>query len=125
MITIKHEGDFKKTRKYLKKINEAVKRPNLEKYGAEGVRALVSATPWDTGQTAMSWRFEIVNTDGRVTLNFLNDHVENHINIAIILQYGHATRTGGWVEGIDYINPVLRPLFEKITEDAWKEVTRI
>lgn len=96
----------------------------LRQYGEEGVKALAAATPIDTGETASKWRYEIQQGRGRVSIFFLNDHVEDGVNIAIILQYGHGTGTGGYVQGIDYINPAIAPIFNKLANAAWKEVTR-
>lgn len=123
MIVVKHKGDFSKTLNFLKR-NKKFNIKDLDKFGVEGVLALTQATPVDTGATASSWDYRIVEQDGRISLEFLNHNIVNGIPIAIILQYGHATGTGGWVEGIDYINPALRPIFDKIAKDAWEEVTR-
>ena len=98
---------------------------DLDKYGREGVKALESATPVDTGLTARSWYYEIKKTNGSVSISFYNSNIQNGIPIAIILQYGHGTGTGGWVEGRDYINPAIQPIFDKIAEKAWKEVTKV
>ena len=96
----------------------------MDKYGREGVAALSSATPMDTGKTAQSWYYEIENKNGSATLTFYNSNIQDGTPIAIILQYGHATGTGGWVEGRDYINPAIQPIFDKLAADAWKEVTK-
>lgn len=93
-----------------------------EKYANEGVNALSSATPVDTGLTAKSWDYEISNTDTSTTIYWKNSNVVNGVPIAVLIQYGHGTKNGGYVEGIDYINPALRPIFEKMAQDAWKEV---
>lgn len=124
MIVIKQNGDFSKVTGYFERIKEVFKIGELDKYGRLGVEALESATPRDTGKTATSWSYEIENQNGRVAISFLNSNVVNHVNIAIILQYGHGTRNGGWVEGRDYINPALRPIFDEIADEAWKEVTK-
>lgn len=124
MITFKHTGDFSKLSKYLEKSKKSVKLGDLDKYGAQGVAALQAATPVNTGLTANSWYYEIVNKDGVTSINFSNSNIQNGVPIAIILQYGHGTRGGGWVQGRDYINPAIQPIFDKITEDAWKEVTK-
>jgi len=101
-------------------------RQILEKYGQFGCQRLTYATPFDTGETAMSWSFEIVeNSPGSYQLLFKNSHIENGVNIAVILQTGHPTRTGGWVEGRDYINEALAPVFDEIAEKAWMEVTSV
>lgn len=125
MITFKHKGDFSKLNRFLERIKEVVKRGDLDKYGSAGVAALSSATPIDTGKTASSWYYEIEHSDGRSVINFLNSNINKGVPIAIILQYGHGTGTGGWVEGIDYINPAIRPVFKQIAEDAWREVTSL
>lgn len=125
MIKFRQKGDFSKLTHYLEKVKEVVKLGDLDKYGREGVAALASATPVDTGLTASSWRYEIQHGNDSVSIAFYNDNVQNGVPIAIILQYGHGTRNGGYVQGRDYINPAIKPIFDKITEDAWKEVTRL
>ena len=125
MIKFRQKGDFSKLTHYLEKVKEIVKLGDLDKYGREGVAALASATPVDTGLTASSWRYEIQHGNDSVSIAFYNDNIQNGVPIAIILQYGHGTRNGGYVQGIDYINPAIKPIFDKITEDAWKEVTRL
>lgn len=120
-----HKGDFSKLTGYLEKVKEAVKLGDLDRYGREGVKLLSSATPRDTGLTAESWYYEIVYEEGSSSIIFNNSNINRGVPIAIILQYGHGTRNGGWVEGIDYINPAIQPLFEKIAQDAWKEVTKL
>ena len=125
MIKFRQKGDFSKLTRYLEKVKEIVKLGDLDKYGREGVAALASATPVDTGLTASSWRYEIQHGNDSVSIAFYNDNIQNGVPIAIILQYGHGTRNGGYVQGIDYINPAIKPIFDKITEDAWKEVTRL
>ena len=125
MIKFRQKGDFSKLTHYLEKVKEVVKLGNLDKYGREGVAALASATPVDTGLTASSWRYEIQHGNDSVSIAFYNDNIQNGVPIAIILQYGHGTRNGGYVQGRDYINPAIKPIFDKITEDAWKEVTRL
>lgn len=125
MITIRSKGDFTKTKRYLEKIRRAIKLGIFDKYGREGVAALASATPVETGETANSWHYEIEKGNGGARLVFTNSHVNKGVNIAIILQYGHGTGTGGWVEGRDYINPAIQPVFDKIVESLWREVTRL
>lgn len=122
MIRISHKGDFSKTERYLNKVKEAARLEILGKYGREGVAALSSATPVDSGKTAASWYYEIEENNGTYSLIFSNSNVNDGVQVAVILQYGHGTGTGGWVEGRDYINPAIRPLFDKIANDAWKEV---
>lgn len=126
MIEVRVNGDFKKTDLFFHGCLDGIKLKNLQKYGEIGVSALAAATPVDTGLTAHSWSYTIERAKDRISLVFNNSHVaptNPNINIAIILQYGHGTRNGGYVRGRDYINPVMRPLFDTIAEEAWKEVT--
>lgn len=125
MITFRQKGDFSKLSNYLEKVKGVAKISNLDKYGQEGVAALKSATPVDTGKTAESWYYEIERTDQAVSISFHNSNIQNGVPIAIILQYGHGTGTGGWVEGRDYINPAIQPIFDKIANNAWREVTKL
>ena len=125
MISFRQKGDFSKLNRFLERAKEAVKIGDLDKYGREGVAALASATPVESGLTAASWDYKIVRGKGSVSIQFYNSNIQNGVPIAIILQYGHGTGTGGWVEGRDYINPAARPLFDKIADNAWKEVTRL
>lgn len=125
MITFRQKGNFSKLSKFLEKQKSAADvTAILNKFGQAGVAALSSATPVDSGETASSWRYEIKVSNGRYTLDFLNSNIVDGVPIAVIIQYGHATGTGGWVEGRDYINPAIQPLFDKIADDAWKEVTK-
>lgn len=124
MIEFRTKGSFNKTLSFLQR-SRKMNFKNLDKFGLEGVKALKEATPKDTGLTADSWYYEIVKENGSVVIRWLNSNVvDNWCNIAIILQYGHATGTGGYVEGIDYINPALRPIFDKMAKNAWEEVTK-
>ena len=116
-------GSFNKTEQFLKKANKASKTIDLTKYGEKGVAALQAATPTRTGRTASSWYYKIEKSGSTVTLSFLNSNVNQGVPIAIILQYGHGTNNGGWVQGRDYINPALRPVFDEMAEAIWKEVT--
>lgn len=125
MITVRQKGDYSKVTRYLEKIKKGVNIKSLEKYGRQGVEALASNTPVLTGLTANSWYYEIENKNGRVKISFCNSNIQNGVPIAIILQYGHATRNGGWVEGRDYINPAIQPIFDEITNNAWKEVNEL
>lgn len=127
MATIRfmHKGDFSKTTKFLNRAKQVVRRSTLEKYAKKGVEALASATPVDTGLTANSWIYEIVNKKGSITINFINTNVQKYIPIAVIIQYGHATGNGGWVEGRDYINPAIQPVFDEMINDIWREVTNL
>lgn len=124
MVSFSQKGDFSKLSSFLEKAKNAVKLGNLDRYGQEGVAALSAATPQDTGKTASSWYYEIERKSGSVSLNFLNSNINDGTPIAIIIQYGHGTNNGGWVEGVDYINPALRPVFNRIANDVWKEVTK-
>lgn len=123
MVIIRQKGDFSKLTSFLEKAKEKIKLGNLDKYGRKGVEALSSATPKDTGLTANSWYYEIIHEPESVSITFNNTNINKGVPIAIILQYGHGTRNGGWVEGVDYINPALKPIFEQIAEEAWEEVT--
>lgn len=123
MITIKQKGDFKKTERFLTRAQRINLRNILTRYGEVGVEALRQATPSDTGKTANSWSYEVVMNDGSSSIYWSNSNVNKGVNIAIILQYGHGTRNGGYVKGRDYINPALQPIFDAIAETAWKEVT--
>lgn len=125
MIKFRQKGDFSKATKYFEKVKEAAKVSVLDRYGKAGVAALSSATPVESGQTASSWYYEVKRQNGSVRIDFLNSNVNKGVNIAIILQYGHGTGTGGWVQGRDYINPAIRPIFDKLANDAWKEVTKL
>lgn len=125
MIKFRQKGDYSKFTRYLERIKEVVKLGDLDEYGRAGVAALASATPVESGVTAASWRYEIDHNQDSVSISFYNDNVNKGVPIAIILQYGHGTGTGGWVEGRDYINPAIQPIFDRITEDAWKEVTKL
>ena len=120
MISFRQKGDFSKLTRFLERAKEAVKLGDLDKYGREGVDALASATPIDSGLTAQSWYYKIENKDGSARISFHNSNINDGVPIAIILQYGHGTRNGGWVEGRDYINPAIQPIFDKIAEEAWK-----
>ena len=125
LITFKHKGDFSNLTRFLERAKEAVHMGDLDKYGRAGVEALASATPVDSGETANSWYYEITNSNGSAKITFNNSNIQNGVPIAIILQYGHGTGTGGWVEGRDYINPAIQPIFDEIANNAWREVTRL
>ena len=121
MISLTSKGDFRKTEKFMKNARTKKLMSILKQYGEEGVAALMVATPLDTGRTASSWRYEIKVENNCIRLVFHNDNIQNGVPIAIILQYGHGTGTGGCVEGRDYINPAIQPVFDKIANSAWKE----
>lgn len=125
MISFRQKGDFSKLTRFLEKAKEAVRIGDLDKYGREGVAALASATPIDSGQTANSWYYTVMNKNRSATISFHNSNIQNGVPIAIILQYGHGTRNGGWVQGRDYINPAIQPIFDKIANEAWREVTKL
>lgn len=125
LITFKHKGDFSNLTRFLERAKEVVHIGDLDKYGRAGVEALASATPVDSGETANSWYYEITNSNGSAKITFNNSNIQNGVPIAIILQYGHGTGTGGWVEGRDYINPAIQPIFDEIANNAWREVTKL
>lgn len=125
MIRFRQKGDFSKATKYLEKAKKAAGMKDLSKYGKAGVAALSSATPVDSGLTASSWYYEIKNQNGRISIDFCNSNINDGVLIAIILQFGHGTGTGGWVQGRDYINPAIQPVFDKIADEAWREVTEL
>ena len=125
MISFGQKGDFSKLSSYLRRQMNRKRFGILDKYGKEGVAALASATPVDSGLTAKSWYYEIKQVNGYTTISFNNSNIQDGVPIAIILQYGHGTRNGGWVQGRDYINPAIQPIFDKIAESAWREVTKL
>ena len=125
MISFRQKGDFTKSMRFLERAKNVVQIGELDKYGRAGVAALASATPVESGETANSWYYEIVRTKGSVAIEFHNSNIQNEVPIAIILQYGHGTGTGGWVQGRDYINPAIQPIFDDITNSAWREVTKL
>ena len=125
MITFRQKGDFSKASRYLERLKEAAKLDVLDKYGREGVAALASATPTETGLTASPWTYEIERKGNSVSIVYKNSNINKGVPIAVILQYGHGTGTGGWVQGRDYINPAIQPVFDRIADEAWKEVTKI
>lgn len=124
MITFTHKGNLNKTLNFLKRSHK-IPIALLEKYGDEGLAALRNATPVDSGLTASSWFYEIVEaSDGTMSLRFCNSNIHTGVNVAIMIQYGHATGTGGWVEGIDYINPAIQPIFDRMAKNIWEEVSK-
>lgn len=125
MIKFKQRGSFRNIFNFLRKAPEIEFNRILEAYGRAGVDALASATPLDTGKTADSWSYTIEARKGRSTIYWTNSNVNNGVPIAVILQYGHGTRHGGYVQGQDYINPSIRPIFDAIAREAWREVTSI
>lgn len=125
MISFRRKGNFSKLSRHFERLKEVVHLGNLDQYGNAGVKALSSVTPKDTGKTASSWYYRIIRTKNSVSITFNNSNIQNGVPIAIILQYGHATKNGYWIDGVDYINPTIRPLFEKIANDVWEEVTKV
>lgn len=124
MIRFRHKGDFSKSTSFLKRVKNGMNLRSLDEYGRKGVAALSSATPVDTGQTANSWYYKIERTNTSVSLVFCNSNVQNGVPIAIVLHYGHGTGTGGWVQGRDYINPAIQPIFDEIANNLWREVAK-
>lgn len=125
MITFRQKGDFSKLTRFLERAKGVVHLSCLDKYGREGVNALSSATPVESGETAGSWYYEISRDADSATITFNNSHINKGVPIAIILQYGHGTGTGGYVQGRDYINPAIRPVFDALANEAWEEVTKL
>ena len=125
MIRFRQKGDFSKLTKFMERAKNVVRLGDLDKYGREGVAALASATPVDSGVTASSWYYKIIRKNGSVSVEFYNSNIQNGVPIAIIIQYGHGTGTGGWVQGRDYINPTIRPIFDNIAKTMWREVTKL
>ena len=125
MISFRQKGDFSKLTRYLERAKEVARIGDLDKYGRQGVAALESATPKDTGLTSKSWKYKIKQSKGSVSISFYNTNIQNGVPIAVLLQYGHGTRNGGWVQGRDYINPAIQPIFDEIAKSAWKEVTSL
>lgn len=122
MITVESKGDFKRLFNFLESAKGIFDLSKLDKYGRQGVEALRNATPKDTGLLASSWFYKIDRTPNGASISWHNSDIEGGVNVAILIQYGHATRTGSWVEGIDYINPALKPIFDEIAENCWEEV---
>ena len=125
MIKFRNKGDFSKTISFMKNAKRANYLKALDNYGRKGVAALASATPVDSGNTANSWYYKIEKRKGSATISFHNSNIQNGVPIAIILQYGHGTNNGGWVEGRDYINPSIQPVFDTLANEAWREVTKL
>lgn len=122
-FSLKTKGNLKRTKKLLKRCRKLPFEERLNVYADEGVRALSEATPKDTGKTRESWGYEIEREEGHVSLHWVNSNLsKDWFPVALYLQYGHATGTGGWVEGQDYINPALKPIYDAFADDIWKEV---
>lgn len=124
LLVVKHSGNFNNMNRFLKNASKTDFRSRLEQYGREGVNALASATPKRSGVTAASWGYRTTINKQGVSLEFTNSHINKGVPIAILIQYGHATRQGGYVQGRDYINPAIQPIFDRIAEDIWREVSR-
>lgn len=124
MIRFKHRGNFNKLQKFFFRMTNRDYLTILSEYGRKGVEALASSTPVDTGKTADSWEYTIETTSNRTTISWSNSNENQGYNIALMLQYGHGTKNGGYVKGIDYINPAIKPIFEAMASELWKEVTR-
>ena len=125
MIRFKHYGDFGNTERFFKKAPKINYARVLKKYGDAGVDVLASATPERTGLTKDSWDYKLFISSTRLVITWTNSNVVDGVPIAILLQYGHGTKNGGYVQGRDYINPAIRPVFDKLADDAWREVTKI
>lgn len=125
MITFSQKGDFSKLTRYLERVKEAARIGILDKYGRKGVAALEAATPINSGLAAHSWYYTIEHSKGSARIIFSNSDIESGFPVAVMIQYGHGTGTGGWVEGRDYINPAIQPIFDEIADEAWKEVTKL
>lgn len=123
MISATSSGSFEKTVKFLERLQSQDIFSSLERYGRMGVDALSRVTPAETGKTSISWGYKVLRTKGRYSIIWFNTHEEDGVNIAVIIQYGHGTGTGGYVQGRDYINPAMRPIFDQILEDVWRQVT--
>lgn len=123
LISFRHRGNFNKMERFLNKMSGQNYLNILDRYGQMGVAALAASTPVDTGKTAQSWTYEIERNPTNTTISWINTNTNQNVNIAIILQYGHGTGTGGYVQGRDYINPAMRPVFDEIAQQLWKEVT--
>lgn len=124
MIQVTQRGSFDNTLSFLNRAKSGDFFKSLDKYGQEGVRALSAATPKDTGEAAHSWSYEITRKPGYIRLSWHNDEMAGNIPLVILLQLGHATRSGAYVEGRDFINPAIGPIMDKLAEEIWREVTK-
>lgn len=123
MVSVKVEGNYTKTEKFLRKIENLLLLGKLDEYGRMGVEALSANTPRDTGLTAESWDYEFHYSSDSFSIIWTNSNISKYIPVALLIQYGHGTKDGGYVQGIDYINPAMKPVFDKIEASLWKEVT--
>lgn len=124
MITIESQGDWKMTRNWFDRMTKLDLALIMNQFGKEGVSALAAATPSKSGLTSKSWNYEVTRKGNNWKITWTNSHINKGANIAVLIQYGHGTRNGGYVVGRDYINPAIRPVFDKIAAKAWKEVTK-
>ena len=124
-IKFKQKGDFRNTERFLRKAHHIKYKSILDKYGQLGVEALMVATPRDSGLTSVSWGYVIEQENDKSTIIWTNSHMADSISVALLIQYGHATGNGGYVRGLDYINPTMRSIFEDMANEAWKEVSRL
>lgn len=122
-ITLEASGNYSSTTTWLQRIGRMSIEQQLARYGLKGVKALASSTPARTGKTAASWYYSVSRNGDTWTLSWNNDNINHGVPIAIVLQYGHVTGTGGWVQGRDYINPAIKPLMDEIAEGVWRTVT--
>lgn len=123
MVSLSSSGSFDKTEKFLRSMQKMDVGKIIEGQARKGVQALSAATPFDSGLASNSWDYAITKTNNSVTIGWTNSDVENGYPVAIMIQYGHGTGTGGWIQGIDYINPAMRPIFDEILQTVWKAVT--
>ena len=122
MARFRSTGGFPKTVRFLKKVSETDFLKKADFWGQKGVEALEAATPKRTGLTAASWTYRIERVGDKIRIGWINTNEHNGVPIAILIQYGHATRTGGYVAGVDYINPAMKPVFDEIVKESWLEV---
>lgn len=125
MITFSHKGNFNGLEQFLNKLFKKEYLNILDKYGEKGVEALREVTPRDTGLTANSWYYVISHNKKTSSIEFCNSNIQEGTNIALIIQYGHATGRGTYVQGRDYINPALKPIFDQLAEEMWEEVSKL
>lgn len=124
-IKVTTKGNWNSTENWLRSVNLHKMKNKLAKYAMDGVLALTNATPRDTGKTAMSWDYEIHESSGKLEIVWTNSNMARpNVPIALLIQYGHAKKNGGFVSGVDYINPALKPIFQKMADDIWKEMTK-
>lgn len=125
MAVLTKKNNFDRTTKFLNNLKNKLRIDCADRFAREGLQALIDATPKKTGKTASSWSYEIIRKGNKVTIQYRNSNVNDGANVAVLIQYGHGTGTGGYVKGIDYINPALKPVFSKLAKQAWKEMTEI